>query len=54
MTDYETLRQFADSFGLLVMAIIFLALCAWPFRPGANERNRHAANSILEDHEDGE
>lgn len=54
MSDYETLRQFADSFGLLAMTLVFLGLCAWPFRPGARERNRQAALSILEDHEDGE
>lgn len=54
MSDYETLRHFADSIGLAVMAILFLGLCAWPFRPGARDRNRQAAHSILKDHDDGE
>ena len=54
MSDYESLRQFADSFGLLAMTLLFLALCAYPFRPGARERNRRAAHSILEDNDDGE
>jgi len=54
MTDYETLRHFADSYGLVVTMLLFLALCAWPFRPGARDRNFRAARSILEDQEDGE
>ncbi|MBD2841064.1 cbb3-type cytochrome c oxidase subunit 3 [Erythrobacter rubeus] len=54
MTDYETLRQFADSYGLLAMAIIFVSLCLWPFRPGARDKNHYAAQSILEDNDDGE
>ncbi len=54
MSDYETLRQFADSIGLAVMAVLFLSLCAWPFRPGARSRNHKAAQSIFEDHDDGE
>ncbi|MBO6944245.1 cbb3-type cytochrome c oxidase subunit 3 [Altererythrobacter sp.] len=54
MSTYETLRHFADSYGLLVTMLLFLGLCAWPFRPGAKDRNAQAANSILEDHDDGE
>lgn len=54
MSDYDTLRHFADSYGLLAMAVLFLALCAWPFRPGARDRNHEAAHSILKDQDDGE
>ncbi len=54
MSDYDTWRHFADSWGLLTMTLLFLALCAWPFRPGAKARNRDAAHSILEDQDDGE
>lgn len=54
MSFYETLRHFADSYGLVVMLIIFLTLCAWPFRPGAKKHNRAAAQSIFEDETDGE
>lgn len=54
MSDYETLRQFADSYGLLAMTIAFILLCAWPFRPGARQRNQDAAQSIFKDHDDGE
>ena len=54
MSDYETLRHFADSFGLVVMTALFLTLCLWPFRPGARQRNHDAAHSIFGDHDDGE
>ena len=50
---YETLRQFADSYGLLAMAMIWLGLIGWAFRPGARARNREAANSILGDRDHG-
>ena len=54
MSFYETLRHFADSYALLVMFILFLGLCAWPFRPGSNSRNQAAAHSIFKDQDDGE
>lgn len=52
--DYNTLRHFADSWGLLAMLVIFLILCLWPFRPGARRRNRDAATLIFKDDNDGE
>ena len=54
MTLYDTLRHFADSWGLLAMVVAFLVFCAWPFRPGARDRNQAAANSIFEGQDDGE
>lgn len=51
---YETLRHFADSYGLVVMMVVFLGLCAWPFRPGARDHNHTAAHSIFKDTADGE
>ena len=54
MSLYETLRHFADSYGLIAMFVIFLGLCAWPFRPGARKHNRNAARSIFKDQEDGD
>ncbi|ANC50509.1 cb-type cytochrome c oxidase subunit IV [Aurantiacibacter atlanticus] len=57
MTDhstYETLRHFADSWGLLVMVILFAGLVAWPFRPGSKKRNRDAADLIFKDDDNGE
>lgn len=53
-STYETLRQIADSWGLLAMLIIFLVLSAWPFRPGAKDKNREAAEAIFKDENDGE
>lgn len=49
---YEGLRHLADSWGLGIMALVFLGLIAWPFRPGAREANRAAANLIFADDED--
>jgi len=51
--DYNTLRHIADSWGLLAILIIFLTLCAWPFRPGARRRNREAATLIFKEDNDG-
>lgn len=51
--NYNDLRHFADSWGLLVMAVVFLILVAWPFRKGGRERNREAANMIFKDSEHG-
>ena len=53
-STYETLRHIADSWGLLAMAVVFLALCAWPFRPGGKKRNEEAAAAIFRDEDDGE
>ncbi len=54
MSAYDTMRHFADTYGLAAMAITFLILCAWPFRPGARDHNQAAANSIFEGQDDGE
>jgi cytochrome c oxidase cbb3-type subunit 4 len=53
-STYETLRHFADSWGLLAMALTFLALAAWPFRPGARSANEAAKTMIFKDDGDGE
>lgn len=54
MSTYETLRHFADGHGLAIMVAVFLALCLWPFRPGARGSNEAAARSIFEGQDDGE
>jgi cytochrome c oxidase cbb3-type subunit IV len=51
--NYHDLRQFADSWGLLAMGILFLILALWPFRKGASRRNQDAANTIFRDDENG-
>ncbi len=54
-STYDMLRHFADSWGLIVMAVVFVALCLWPFRPGARDHNDAAATMIFEkDNDDGE
>lgn len=52
-STYETLRQFADSWGLVLMTASFLAVALWPFRPGAKARNQAAATMIFEDDDNG-
>jgi cytochrome c oxidase cbb3-type subunit 4 len=39
---YDALRHFADSWGLLFMALVFVGVVAWALRPGASYRD-HAA-----------
>ncbi len=46
---YDNLRHIADSWGLLSMLVVFIVLAAWPFRPGAKDRNREAAEAIFKD-----
>ena len=53
-STYETLRHFADSWGLAAMLIVFVALSAWPFRPGARDDNDAAANMIFKEDDHGE
>jgi cytochrome c oxidase cbb3-type subunit IV len=39
--DYSALRHFADSWGLLFLAAVFLIAVGWAFRPGSSyERHR--------------
>ena len=51
--SYDGLRHFADSWGLLAMAVLFLALVAWPFRKGARRHHDDAANMIFKEDEHG-
>ncbi len=45
--DYESLRQFADSWGLLYLFIIFLGIVIFVFRPGAKHNYDKHANIPL-------
>ena len=54
MSTYDTLRHFADSYGLVAMVGVFVALCLWPLRPGSRSHNEAAANLIFKDQDDGE
>lgn len=53
-STYDALRHFADSWGLAAMVLVFVFLCAWPFRPGARGANDAAANMIFKDEDNGE
>lgn len=46
-STYETMRHFADSWGLAAMVVIYLGVMLWPFRPGLKDRNETAANMIF-------
>lgn len=49
--NYNDFRHFADSWGLVMMGILFLILILWPFRKGASTRNHDAAHIIFRDDE---
>jgi cytochrome c oxidase cbb3-type subunit IV len=53
-STYDALRHFADSWGLLAMAVLWAGLAAWPFRPGAGSRNEDAATMIFRDDDHGQ
>lgn len=40
---YDTLRHLADSWGLVYLFAVFLAVAAFMLRPGARDRARDAA-----------
>jgi len=41
--DYESMRQFADSWGLLYLVILFVAAVAYTYRPGGRRSADDAA-----------
>ncbi len=43
MDHYSLLREFADSWFLLLMFSFFLGLVVWVFRPGASSHQEEAA-----------
>ncbi len=47
METYTFLRHLADSWFLLAMTLLFLAVIVWAFRPGAGRSQSDAANSIF-------
>ncbi|MEW7009405.1 MULTISPECIES: cbb3-type cytochrome c oxidase subunit 3 [unclassified Lentilitoribacter] len=42
--DYQAMRTFADSWGLLYMFLIFVFVVVWAFRPGSKKLAEEAAN----------
>lgn len=49
--SYEALRQFADSWGLVLMGVGFAIFVGWAFRPNSGAATRRAATSIFEEDE---
>ncbi|HAW45738.1 cbb3-type cytochrome c oxidase subunit 3 [Roseovarius sp. A46] len=44
METYSLLRQFADSWMLLVLFAFFIGVVIWVFRPGATKKYENPAN----------
>jgi cytochrome c oxidase cbb3-type subunit 4 len=44
MATYDVMRQFADSWGLLFMTLVFVGILAWVFWPGSRTRFRDQAD----------
>ncbi|MCO5093542.1 cbb3-type cytochrome c oxidase subunit 3 [Bosea sp. (in: a-proteobacteria)] len=49
MDDYTAMRHFADSWGLLGMALFFVGAIAFAFRPGSRDLADEAARIPLQD-----
>ena len=47
--DYETLRQMADSWGLLYLVLVFVGVVLFTFRPSAKRRYDAAAKIPLKE-----
>ena len=47
--DYQTMRTFADSWGLLAMALFFVGVIAFAFRPGSRKSADEIARIPLKD-----
>lgn len=49
MEKYTLMRHFADSWGLLAMAIFFIGVVLFAFRPGSREMADDAAKIPLKE-----
>ena len=49
MDTYTLLRQFADSWFLIVMVVFFVGVVAFALRPGSGKIHRDIANIPLRD-----
>jgi cytochrome c oxidase cbb3-type subunit IV len=50
--SYETMRHFADSWGLIFLFLVFLVAVGWALRPGASFRDQAGIPFRHDDHED--
>ncbi len=54
MSSYDTLRHFADSWGLMFMGASYLVLVGWHFLPRGRAHSRAAATMIFKDRDETE
>ncbi|PLL14287.1 CcoQ/FixQ family Cbb3-type cytochrome c oxidase assembly chaperone [Tabrizicola sp. TH137] len=47
METYSLLREFADSWMLLLLVLVFLGVVFWAWRPGSRKLHDEAATSIF-------
>ena len=47
MQTYSFLREFADSWMLLALTLVFIGVVIWAFRPGSRKAHDDAATSIF-------
>lgn len=47
METYSLLREFADSWSLLLMFVFFLGIGVWAFRPGSRKVHEESASMIF-------
>ena len=44
MDTYSVLRQFADSWGMLAIFLVFISVIFWAFRPGSRKVHKDIAD----------
>jgi cytochrome c oxidase cbb3-type subunit 4 len=47
MDTYGLLREFADSWALVVLTLVFVGVMIWAFRPGSRPLHQEAATAIF-------
>ncbi len=47
--DHETARQFADSWGLLYLVVVFVGIVLFTFRPGTKKTSEDIAKIPLKE-----
>jgi cytochrome c oxidase cbb3-type subunit 4 len=47
MDTYGLLREFADSWALLALTLVFVGVVVWAWRPGSRRLQDEAATSIF-------
>lgn len=49
---YDNLRHIADSYGLILLGIVFVTMIGWTFRPGSRSDYRRASRMIFDEERD--